>query len=140
MPRLTLGKSVHGRWFVYNPWLAFTFKVFQLGLDAQSVIALRMGRLAAGGARSQAEASRMVVEKTAAFASMAVERVANVLRNMAREPKVAALLILDASPGSAFWRIAAETCHSGKTNERGMSALAPERPADFLPLGPLVMP
>jgi len=52
--------------FLLNPWLALTFKVMQLGFDAQNVIALRMMRFAAGGARGQNEARRMVIEKTAA--------------------------------------------------------------------------
>ena len=51
-----------------NPWLDLSFKAFQLGLEAQSVIALRMMRLASGGARAQAEARRMVVEKATATA------------------------------------------------------------------------
>ena len=38
----------------------------QLGFDAQNIIALRMMRLAAGGARGSNEARRMVVEKIAA--------------------------------------------------------------------------
>jgi hypothetical protein len=38
-------------------------KAWQIGLEAQSVIVLRMFRLAAGGARAEAEASRMVTEK-----------------------------------------------------------------------------
>jgi hypothetical protein len=38
----------------------------QLGFDAQNVIALRMMRLAAGGARGQNEARRMIIEKTVA--------------------------------------------------------------------------
>ena len=46
-----------------NPWLSFGLKAWQIGLEAQSVIALRMLRLAAGGARAEAEASRMVTEK-----------------------------------------------------------------------------
>jgi len=49
-----------------NPWLAFSFKVFQLGIEAQSVVALRMMRLASGGAGTQAEMGRMMVEKAAA--------------------------------------------------------------------------
>ncbi len=53
---------------VYNPWLALSFKVAQLGWDAQSVMALRLLRLAGGGARGQAEASRMAAEKIAAVA------------------------------------------------------------------------
>ena len=47
-----------------NPWLSFSLKAWQIGLEAQSVIALR--RLAAGGARAEAEASRMVTEKVLA--------------------------------------------------------------------------
>ena len=39
----------------------------QLGFEAQQVIALRMMRVVAGGARGQGEARRMVAEKSAAF-------------------------------------------------------------------------
>jgi hypothetical protein len=46
-----------------NPWLRLGFKAFQIGADAQNVMALRLLRLAAGGARAEAEASRMVGEK-----------------------------------------------------------------------------
>ena len=49
-----------------NPWLALTLKTIQMGAEAQSVIALRMLRLAAGGHRMEAEATRMVTEKVAA--------------------------------------------------------------------------
>lgn len=49
-----------------NPWLALGFKTIQLGFEMQSVIALRMMRLAAGGASGQAEANRMIAEKIAA--------------------------------------------------------------------------
>jgi len=51
---------------MFNPWLSLGIKAWQIGLEAQSVIALRMLRMAAGGARAQAEASRMVVEKVLA--------------------------------------------------------------------------
>src|ERR1700691_5011105 len=57
---------------MFNPWFALTFKTMQLGLDAQSVIALRMMRLASVGARAQAEMSRMVSEKAAAIAEAQV--------------------------------------------------------------------
>jgi hypothetical protein len=53
---------------MFNPWLAWSVKVFQMGIEAQNVIALRMLRLASGGARMEAEASRMVTEKIAAAA------------------------------------------------------------------------
>jgi hypothetical protein len=46
-----------------NPWVSFGMKAWQIGLEAQSVIALRMMRLATGGARAEAEASRIVTEK-----------------------------------------------------------------------------
>ncbi len=38
-------------------------KAWQIGFEAQGVIALRMLRLAAGGARAEAESSRMMTEK-----------------------------------------------------------------------------
>lgn len=46
-----------------NPWFDLSFKAFQLGIEAQSVVTLRMLRLASGGARAEAEAGRMVSEK-----------------------------------------------------------------------------
>jgi len=57
---------------MFNPWLVLTFKAVQLGLEAQSVVALRMLRLASGGAHSQAELSLMVGEKIAAVAEAQV--------------------------------------------------------------------
>jgi len=48
-----------------NPW-TFSFDLARFGLEAQSVIALRMMRLAAGGALASREAQRMIVEKSAA--------------------------------------------------------------------------
>ena len=48
-------------------WFALTFKTIQLGLDAQSVIALRMMRSASGGPAAEAEMSRMVVDKAEAI-------------------------------------------------------------------------
>jgi hypothetical protein len=49
-----------------SPWLSGGLKAWQIGLEAQGVIALRLLRLAAGGARAEAEASRMVTEKVLA--------------------------------------------------------------------------
>jgi hypothetical protein len=49
-----------------NPWFALSLKAVQMGIEAQSVIALRMLRLASGGARMEAEASPMVTEKISA--------------------------------------------------------------------------
>jgi hypothetical protein len=53
---------------MYDPWITLGMRVFQLGLEAQSVMALRMMRLASGDARSQDELNRMVVEKMTALA------------------------------------------------------------------------
>jgi hypothetical protein len=41
-----------------NPWLRLGLKAFQIGLEAQSVMVLRLLRLAAGGARAEAEARK----------------------------------------------------------------------------------
>jgi hypothetical protein len=43
--------------------------VWRLGLDAQSVVAMRLGRIALGGAGAEAECRRMVSEKIAAAAA-----------------------------------------------------------------------
>ncbi len=49
-------------------WLRFSLQVATLGVEAQSVVGLRMMRLAAGGPAAEREAFRMVAEKVAAFA------------------------------------------------------------------------
>jgi hypothetical protein len=46
-----------------NPWLSLSFNMWRLGVEAQTVMALRLMRLAAGGAVAQREAARMVSEK-----------------------------------------------------------------------------
>jgi hypothetical protein len=48
-------------------------------MDAQSVMALRMIRLAAGGSRAQGEAQRMIFEKIAAVAEAQAAAVTAVL-------------------------------------------------------------
>lgn len=53
---------------MFNAWFALGLKAAQMGVEAQSVIALRMLRLASGGGRMEAEATRMVTEKVAAAA------------------------------------------------------------------------
>jgi hypothetical protein len=52
----------------WNDWCALSFNAAQLAWDAQSVIALRLMRIATPGARGQSEARRMVTEKVAALA------------------------------------------------------------------------
>lgn len=46
-----------------NPWLELSFRAFQLGAEAQSVIALRMMKLAAGGSAAATETQLMISEK-----------------------------------------------------------------------------
>jgi hypothetical protein len=53
-----------------NPWLALSLKAFQIGLEAQSVVALRLLRLVTGGACARTEAGRMVTEKVLAAGEM----------------------------------------------------------------------
>jgi len=47
----------------WNAWLGLTAQAALLGWEAQNVMALRMMRLAAGGALAQSESARMVSEK-----------------------------------------------------------------------------
>ncbi len=65
---------------MFNPWLSFGLRAWQIGLEAQSVIALRMLRLAAGGARAEAESSRMVTEKILAAGEAQVAAAAAAMR------------------------------------------------------------
>jgi alpha-beta hydrolase superfamily lysophospholipase len=53
---------------MFEPWVALSLRLFQLSVEAQSVMALRLMRLASGDARGQDELNRMVVEKLAALA------------------------------------------------------------------------
>jgi geranylgeranyl pyrophosphate synthase len=64
---------------VFNSWFALTFQAAQLGLEAQSVIALRLMRLAGGGAPSLTEARLMVTDKTAALTEAQLAAAATVL-------------------------------------------------------------
>jgi hypothetical protein len=52
---------------MFNPWFGLAWDVAQLGFEAQSVIALRLARLAAGGASARTESRRMVNEKAVAM-------------------------------------------------------------------------
>ena len=53
---------------MFNPWLTLTLRTFELGIEAQNVVALRLLRIASGGASGQAEVNRMVTEKIEAVA------------------------------------------------------------------------
>lgn len=49
-----------------NPWLSLTLDAMRLGMEAHSVIGLRMAKAAWGGPAAQDEAERMVSEKAKA--------------------------------------------------------------------------
>jgi hypothetical protein len=52
-------------------WMKFSFDAARLGYEVQTVIALRMLKLARGGLAAEREAQRMVTEKGVAFAEAA---------------------------------------------------------------------
>ena len=60
---------------MFNPWLELSLKAVHMGMEAQNVIALRMLRLATGGARTEADASRMVTNEVAGAETRAVAAV-----------------------------------------------------------------
>ncbi len=49
-----------------NPWLRLGMQSWALGAEAASVMTLRTMKIAAGGAAAEAEAARMVAEKSKA--------------------------------------------------------------------------
>jgi hypothetical protein len=51
----------------WNNWFSVSSQTAMLELEAQSVIALRLMRIAAGGALARSETTRMVTEKLQAF-------------------------------------------------------------------------
>jgi hypothetical protein len=53
---------------MWNAWFALSSQAALLGWEAQGVIALRLMRMAQGGALSRSEANRMMTEKVAALA------------------------------------------------------------------------
>ena len=64
---------------MFGPWLALTFQAAQFGLQVQSVMALRLMRLAEGGNPGRREARLMVVEKMAALTEAQVATAATIV-------------------------------------------------------------
>ena len=52
---------------MFGPWLRLSLDATMLAVEAQTVIGLRLMMLGAGGNAAQAEAHRMVAEKSRAF-------------------------------------------------------------------------
>lgn len=61
-----------------NPWPAY-FQLAQATWDANVVIALRLARLASGGALAQREAQKMVMEKGLTFAEAQMAAAAKIM-------------------------------------------------------------
>ncbi|GJD52597.1 hypothetical protein OPKNFCMD_5363 [Methylobacterium crusticola] len=57
---------------MFGPWLQLSLDAARLGMEAQTVIALRLAKLSLGGPAAQVEAQRMVTEKMVAAAEAAV--------------------------------------------------------------------
>jgi hypothetical protein len=64
---------------VFNPWLAY-FQLAQAAWDANVIIAMRLTRLASGGALAQREAQRMVMEKGFTFAEAQMAAATKMMR------------------------------------------------------------
>ncbi|HET6972063.1 MAG TPA: hypothetical protein VFH92_13120 [Phenylobacterium sp.] len=62
-----------------NQWLRLNLGLMQLSAEASGVVALRMMKLAAGGAAATAEAERMVAEKLTAAAEVQAQAWASAL-------------------------------------------------------------
>jgi hypothetical protein len=59
-----IGKGTMSNLFrSWNNWFSVSSQTAMLALEAQSVIALRLMRIAAGGALARSETTRMVTEK-----------------------------------------------------------------------------
>ena len=52
---------------MFGPWIRLSLDATMLAVEAQIVIGLRLMMLGAGGTAAQAEAHRMIAEKTMAF-------------------------------------------------------------------------
>ena len=62
-----------------NAWLRLNLDLMRLGMESSNVIALRMMKLAAGGAVATAEAERMVAEKVRAAIDVQTQAVSSAL-------------------------------------------------------------
>jgi hypothetical protein len=63
---------------VFNPWPAY-LQFAQAAWDANVVVAMRLMRLASGGALAQREAQRMIIEKGLTFAEAQVAAAAKIM-------------------------------------------------------------
>lgn len=64
-------------------WMDLSLNAWRLGAEAQTVIALRMMKMAAGGRGAEAEAHRMVAEKVGAAMELSTKATINALTGAA---------------------------------------------------------
>ncbi|MET0273316.1 MAG: hypothetical protein ABW360_10020 [Phenylobacterium sp.] len=62
-----------------NPWVRLAFDSFALGAEAQGVVALRMLKLAGGGAAAAVETQLMISEKLKAAAEVQAQVMTSLL-------------------------------------------------------------
>src|SRR5262249_30624733 len=62
-----IGRTMSSAFRMWSNWFAVSSQTAMLALEAQSLIALRLMRVAAGGALAQSEMTRMVTEKVHAL-------------------------------------------------------------------------
>jgi hypothetical protein len=73
------------------PWLRFSMEVATLGVEAQSVVGLRMISMASGDSAAGREVLRMVPEKLAAFAEAQIEVLDSVVDGALHRPPTSAV-------------------------------------------------
>jgi hypothetical protein len=89
---------------MFSNWMKFSLDAARLGYEVQTVMTLRMLKLARGGKAAETEARRMVAEKGVAFAEAAatlglwrLDEEGRPPRALPRQPKQAAPLALTPS-------------------------------------------
>ncbi len=73
------------------PWLRFSMEVATLGVEAQSVVGLRMITMASGDSAAGREMLRMMPEKLAAFAEAQLDVLDNVVDGALHRPPISAV-------------------------------------------------
>jgi hypothetical protein len=73
------------------PWLRFSMEIATLGVEAQSVVGLRIITVVSGDTAAGREVLRMVPEKLAAFAEAQLEVLDNVIDGALHQPPTTAV-------------------------------------------------
>ena len=72
---------------MFSTWMKLSLDAARLGFEMQTVMALRMLKLARGGAAATTEAQRMMTEKGVAFAEAAATLASRRLDEQGRPPR-----------------------------------------------------